>query len=71
MAEATAYWHWPSFEACAEIVPLADHAALLLAFARRRSGAGARLKSMVGRVFLQSGLFVRLVPCFSVVARKI
>jgi SAM-dependent methyltransferase len=68
--DATAYWHWPNFEACAEIVPLADRAALTLAFARRRSGAGARVKSAVGRVLLQSGLFARLAPCFSIVGQR-
>ena len=67
---ATAYWHWPNFEACAEIVPLADRAALQLAFARRRSGTGARIKSALGHVLLQSGLFTRLAPYFSVVAQK-
>ena len=70
LVEAVAHWHWPSFEACAEIVPLADRDAMLLALGRRRSGAGARLKSTFGRVLLRSGLFARLAPCFSVVARK-
>jgi hypothetical protein len=70
LVEATAYWHWPNFDACAEIVPLADRDTLLLAMGRRRSGAGARLKSALGRALLRSGLFVRLAPCFSVVARK-
>ena len=70
LAEAVAYWHWPSFESCAEIVPLADPDAMLLALGRRRSGAGARLKSALGRALLRSGLFARLAPCFSVVARK-
>ena len=70
LAEAVAHWHWPSFEACAEIVPLADPDAMLLALGRRRSGAGARLKSALGRALLRAGLFARLAPCFSVVARK-
>jgi hypothetical protein len=70
LAGAVAYWHWPNFEACAEIVPLFDQDALLLAFARRRSGAGARLKSALGRALLRSGLFTRLAPCFSIVSRK-
>jgi hypothetical protein len=70
LAEAAAHWHWPNFESCAEIVPLADQDALLLVMRRRRSGAGARLKSTLGRVLMRSGLFVRLAPCFSVVARK-
>jgi SAM-dependent methyltransferase len=70
LAEAAAYWHWPNFESCAEIVPLGEHDALLLALARRRSGTGAWLKSTLGRALLRSGLFVWLVPCFSVVAQK-
>ena len=70
LADAVAYWHWPNFDACAEIVPLGDRDALRLAFARRRSGAGARLKSALGRALLASGLFARLAPCYSIVARK-
>jgi hypothetical protein len=70
LAEAVAHWHWPNFESCAEIVPLADADAMLLALGRRRSRAGARLKSVAGRVLLRSGLFGRLAPCFSVVACK-
>jgi SAM-dependent methyltransferase len=70
LVEAAAYWHWPNFESCAEIVPLSDQNALLLAFARRRGGAAARLKSGLGRVLLRSGMFARLAPCFSIVAQK-
>jgi hypothetical protein len=70
LAETVAHWHWPNFETCAEIVPLADPDAMLLALGRRRSGAGARLKSALGRALLWSGLFAQLAPCFSVVAHK-
>ena len=70
LAEAVAHWHWPNFESCAEIVPLADLDAMRLALGRRRSGAGARLKSAFGRALARSGLFARLAPCFSIVARK-
>ena len=70
LVEAVAHWHWPNFESCAEIVPLGERDALLLALARRRGGAGARLKSALGRALLWSGMFARLAPCFSVVARK-
>src|SRR5262249_5861925 len=65
LAEAVAHWHWPNFEACAEIVPLADPDALLLALKRRRSGAGARLKAALWRALLRGGPFARLAPCFS------
>jgi hypothetical protein len=70
LAEAEAHWHWPNFESCAEIVPLGERDALLLALARRHSSASTRLKSALGRALLRSGLFIWLVPCFSVVARK-
>jgi len=70
LVEAAAHWHWPDFETCAEILPLADQDALLLAFARRRSGVGARLKSALGRALLRGGLFARVTPCFSIVAWK-
>ena len=68
--EVEAHWHWPNFEACAEIVPLDDPAAMLHALGRRRRGGAARLKSAVGRRLLRMGLLTRIVPCFSIVARK-
>jgi len=67
--EVEAYWHWPNFEACAEIVPLGDPVALALALGRRRGGA-ARLKPALGHALLRMGLLARLVPCFSLVARR-
>ena len=69
--EVAAYWHWPNFESCAEIVPLDDRDALLLAFSRRRSGTAARLKTTAGRWLLRSGLLARVVPCFSVLAHRL
>lgn len=69
-AEVGAFWHWPNFEACAEIVPLDDPAAMLHALGRRRSSGAARLQSAVGCWLLRMGLLARLVPCFSIVARK-
>ena len=69
--EVAAYWHWPNFESCAEIVPLDDRDALLLAFSRRRSGTVARLKTTAGRWLLRSGLLARVVPCFSVLAHRL
>ncbi len=67
-AAVEAYWHWPSFEACAEIVSLSDQAALLHALGRRRSDWAARLQSTIGRWLVRTGWLARLVPCFSVVA---
>src|SRR5207253_5953374 len=69
LSDAEAHWHWPDFESCAEIVPLADRDALELAFARRH-GRAAQLKAAAGRLLVRGGLLARLVPCFSVVARR-
>lgn len=69
-ARCEGYWHWPDFENCREIVPLYDAAALRHAFARRRSGAVARLKAAVGQKLLCRDWLATLVPCFSVVACK-
>jgi hypothetical protein len=69
-ADIEVYWHWPDFETCTEIVPLADRDALLLTFARLRSGVGGWLKSTLAYALLRIGLFARLAPCFSIVARK-
>jgi hypothetical protein len=69
-AEVETYRHWPNFEACAEIVPLDDPAAVLHVLSRRRSGGAARLKSAVGCWRLRIGLLARIVSCFSIVARR-
>jgi hypothetical protein len=68
--ELAAYWHWPNFEACTEIVPLLDSSALLLSLGRRRSGKGSFLKAILSRALVRSGALPLLAPCFSVVARK-
>lgn len=68
--EVAAYWHWPNFESCTEIIPLGDPVALVHALGRRRSGGATRLKSALGRGLVRMGLLPRLVPCFSLVARK-
>lgn len=68
--EAQAYWHWPDFESCSEIVPLDDRAALVHVFTRRRSDVATRLKSTLGRWLLWSGLLALVIPCFSIVAHR-
>lgn len=70
------HWHRPGFANCKEFIPLPasrseESAALRYAFSRGQSGLAGRLKLLAGRVALISGLLPRLVPCFSVVARKI
>ena len=68
--EAAAYWHWPSFETCAEIVPLDQPEALEHFFSRRRKRGIARLKVTLGRGLIRLRMFQRLVACFSIVAQR-
>ncbi|MGH2521574.1 MAG: hypothetical protein ACRDH2_03635 [Anaerolineales bacterium] len=69
-AQAEAYWHWPNFEGCMEIVPLSDPAALRHALNRRRSDLAARAKALLGHGLLRSGGLALLIPCFSVVGQR-
>lgn len=69
-ADLETYWHWPDFEACAEIVPLHHKHALLESLARRHSGAAAQLKAAGVRALMGLGLLHRVVPCFSIVAYR-
>src|SRR5574341_266258 len=70
LVEVEAYWHWPNFDTCAEIVPLGNPVAVRHALGRRRSGRAARVKSAFGRALSRLGLLARAVPCYSIVARK-
>lgn len=70
------HWHRPGFANCKEFIPLPalileEKTALQYAFSRGQSGLAGRLKLLAGRMALNSGLLPRLVPCFSVVARKL
>jgi hypothetical protein len=68
LTDAEAWWHWPDFERCGELVPLADRRALLLSLARRH---GSPAKSLLARWLVRLGLFEHAVACFSVLARKV
>lgn len=68
--ELRAYWHWPNFDRCAEIVPLDSPAALRCFFGRRRADALARLKAAVGSGLARIGAAARLARCVSVVASR-
>ncbi len=68
--ECSAHWHWPNFEACTRLIPLDDPAALMHAFQRERNSVAARLQTAAGAALVRSGLLARIVPSFSVVARK-
>jgi hypothetical protein len=64
------HWQRPNFEACLEIIPMNEAAALDYAFSRPRSDWASRLKFAAGRVMMQTGLLAHLTPCFSLIARK-
>ena len=70
LVEIQAYWHWPDFEACTEMIPLDDQAALRYALARRGSTPMARLRAWLGGRLLRAGLLTHFVPCYSIVARQ-
>jgi hypothetical protein len=63
-------WHWPSEPAALEIIPLDDSRAVGLALDRRRSGRIARLKAALAGLALRVHLFERIVPGWSVIARR-
>lgn len=70
MSNVEAYWHWPNFESCTEIVPLGEKAALSSVLERHRSGPSERLKSALGRWLLRGGLLAHVIPYFSIVGRR-
>ncbi len=68
--EVQVYWHWPNFEACTKIIPLDDEGALRYALAPGEGDVATQVKSFFALWLLRSGLLVRFVPCFSVVAQQ-
>lgn len=68
LVEVEAYWHWPNFEACTKIIPLDKHPALLQVLAPRQTGV--RLKALLGRWLVRSGVLALVIPCFSIVAHS-
>lgn len=67
--EIESYWHWPTFEGCKMMIPLQNHAAARLAFARGGQSLQARLQAGLGRIVVSAGLLAWVVPYFSVIAR--
>lgn len=65
--EIETHWHWPSFSACEEMIPLGDPNAVRNTLSRRRRRAPA--KTWVGHVLLRAGLIRTLARCTSLVAR--
>lgn len=65
-----AYWHRPSFEACREIVPLDDKAALDYVLSRQHADLAGKVKSTAARWAKQAGLFRFIAPSISLIACK-
>lgn len=63
-------WHRPNFIACREIIPLNERAALEYVFSCEQNSLSGRIKFMFGHFLNHSGFLDRLVPCFSLLARK-
>jgi len=72
LVDANAFWFWPNFETCTKVIPLDDHTALSYLFAQRHPSGSikAQLKAKLGHWFLQSGLLMRLIPSFGIVAQR-
>ncbi|HMQ34539.1 MAG TPA: hypothetical protein PKD53_27635 [Chloroflexaceae bacterium] len=63
------HWHWPSFESCTRILPLARWEAL--GYVAGASGERpAALRLAAARALLGSGLAAALAPHVSIVARR-
>lgn len=65
-----AFWIWPDFERCAEVVPLAEPEALLHALGRRQRDWRARAKAMGVTCAVRAGWMSRLAPCFALTAYR-
>ncbi len=65
-----AYWHRPSFEAAAHIIPLGDPLALQFVLDRHSHDWKNRLIAALERAALHSGALARWLECISLVARK-
>jgi len=63
-------WHRPNFEECLELIPLHRETTLEYVFSRNTKSLKGRMEFFLGRGLMQIGLLARLIPCFSLVARK-
>lgn len=63
------HWHWPDFESCTEILPLADRTVLRGALARRRARRWSP-RMWLARVLVAFGLLPFVVTHASVIAHR-
>lgn len=64
------HWHWPSFAACQEMVPLRDRAAAECALRRRGTGFASRCKTLLALGLLRAGVLERIVPAVSILMAR-
>jgi len=69
-ADVRAHWHRPDFEACLEIIPLEEDGVLDWVFRSRPRGWRGAVRLAVGSGLRRTGLLDRLVPCWSILARR-
>jgi hypothetical protein len=68
--EAKIHWHWPSFEDCIKIIPLEQEGPTQYLYLYGRRSFKARIRASLGRILSWSGLMKRVVPHFSILARR-
>ncbi|MFQ5737382.1 MAG: hypothetical protein ACE5JX_00080 [Acidobacteriota bacterium] len=68
--EVEAYWHCRDFAACTRIIPLQDPAALLYGTHSVRGKSAGRCLRLLVRLAVQSGILMRTLRRFSVVAQR-
>ncbi|MEM7114365.1 MAG: hypothetical protein AAF614_18165 [Chloroflexota bacterium] len=68
--EIANHWHWPTFEGCTKMIPLADETAVRFALANEKKSRKAKIQNLVSKGVLQTGLLPQLVPCYSVIGKR-
>lgn len=69
-SDLAAFWHWPDFDACTQIIPLSDSEAARYVLERRRKERGRSIETLLARGLLAAGVLSWSVPHSSVIARS-
>jgi len=70
-AEASTYWHRPSFEKSLQLIPLNDQLALAFVFSQRAADLFSQLKLATGRSLLKTDWLLRLFQSVSLIACRL